>query len=47
MRKWLAALFCCLVMLSAAQAEEDLFAALSGLWRWEPSSPSTAQGDGV
>lgn len=46
MCKWLAALFCCLMMSPSALAE-DLFTELSGLWRWETASPATPLGDGV
>lgn len=46
MKKWLAALFFCLLMIPAALAE-DLFAEVCGLWRWETTSPATALGDGV
>lgn len=46
MKRWLAALFCCLLFTPAA-LPEDLFPAMCGLWRWEITSPATPLGDGV
>lgn len=47
MRKWLAALFVCLMMIPAVLAEGDLFADICGMWYWDAASPATPLGDGV
>lgn len=47
MRKLLAAMILCLMLLPAALAEEELFNEISGLWYWDEESPAAPLGDGV
>lgn len=46
MKKWLAALILCLLMVPAALAD-DMFPALCGMWLWDEDSPAAPLGDGV